>query len=129
MHAAGPIVDRGVVEVLPALARGPRPHVRGGAEVDISERLDKCLGVAGRQSRRGLGLFAQVAVAAAEDLVRLALGTEPEFVWVLLAPFERALGSEDPDAQVVLVADLDLGSGEDPASAALEAEQEVGVIV
>ena len=67
--------------------------------------------------------------AAGDQPLRLAEGREPEIVRILLPPFEAALGAVDAELQAVLVAGRDLARPEHALGAALEAQQDMDVVV
>src|SRR5918995_2745745 len=118
--------------VLQAVGAGlpsPDPDRRGDAGVDVGERLDERLGVAGGYPRGLPGVLAKVGVAALEDLFGSLVRLEAQVVRLLLSPLEAALGSVDADAQVVLLAGGDLGSDQHALRAAFVADQEVPVVV
>src|SRR5690606_13312050 len=117
-HAARAVLDRRVVagRVLAPLAAEDGV---GDLGVDVRERLEERLGVAGGQPRGALRRLAQVRVAAPEQPDRAVERREPQVVRVLLAPGERALLAVDLQHEVVLVADLDLRGDEHALGAAL----------
>ena len=110
----------------PACARADRLE---DAEVDVREGLEVALGVTRRDARRLLCRLGEVVVPAAQRAHRAARRRVLEQVRILLAPRDRSLAAVHPDADVVLVADLDLRGDEQAAHAALEPQQHRGVVV
>jgi hypothetical protein len=67
--------------------------------------------------------------AALEHAWRLAIGREPQKFGALATPFEAGARPVNLEAQIVEVADRDLARRENAARAAVEAHQDMGVVV
>src|SRR5438046_3467797 len=111
------------------LALPPRADGVSYLRVDGREALEIAFGMAGRDPRHPCRRRPRARASPGEPTRRLAEGRIPQLVGVLLVPLEPALGAEDTQLEPVLVAGRHLAGPQHAARAALETQQDLGVVV
>src|SRR5579884_89977 len=86
------------------LAGGHAAHIGDGHAVDVGEGLVEAFGVAGRQARGLLCLFAHVGHAGAQNLARLIRQFVDQRIWLHLVPLQTSLAAVNTNAQTVFLA-------------------------
>src|ERR1700732_1670048 len=106
LHSQDPVFDGREREGRPVERGSARAAGAGArrARVEVRERFEESLRVAGPQSRRALRRRREVPAAAREHAMRAVEGPQMELLRLLLDPLQARLLAEYPDALAMKVA-------------------------
>ena len=83
----------------------------------------------GRRACIGCCCCAQIAVGGAEDFLRLVEVLYEQCIGFVLMPFQTALLAVNPDVEIVLLPDANLGAMKHALGPAFEAQKHIRVVV
>src|SRR5262249_20222591 len=99
------------------------------ARVDVRERLEQSLGVAGRHASSASGGVDEMRMTGLVNFHWSVPATDVEEIRVFLAPLERRLRAVDANGQPILLAERDLRGEENALGAALVAHEHIRIVV